>query len=71
MDHRPPAPCAGQSATHHGAFVHEQESRTALSWASQLGFVNVMRILLNNGASVDVADKVRMPASCEEHMNDG
>ena len=42
--------------------VSPQQGRTALLWASKNGHVDIVRMLLDRGASVDATDCVSQPA---------
>ena len=42
--------------------VSPQHGRTALMWASCCGRVEIVRMLLDRGASVDATDDVSQPA---------
>ena len=40
-------------------YAFMQNDRTALAYAVQLGYANITRLLLENGATMDFEDKVR------------
>ena len=42
--------------------VSLQSGRTALLWSSEKGHVDIVRMLLDHGASVDATDDVSQPA---------